>query len=229
MRQILLAAAVSLVSVAASAQNKKETIEGNGKVVTRDVAVSSFDVLNASGLYELKLSQGSTESVKIEGDENLLEYFTVKQEGSKLVIDMDKLKNKNSGQLRLKVYVTFKQLKTLDLNTLGDVKSEGSLSFDDLKLSKNGVGNLDLKLTANKVSLNNQGVGNVTLSGKAHNAVFRHEGVGSLNAGDFAVQTVDIKNNGVGNAEVNAEKELKVEDSYMGKIKNRGTALIKLQ
>ena len=228
MRKILLAAVVSLVATATFAQDKNEIIEGNGKVVTRNVAVSSFDALKASGLYELKLSQGSTESVKIEADENLLEYFTIKKEGSKLVIDMDKLKNKNSGQLRLKVYLTFKQLKTIDLSTLGDVKSEGSLSFDDFKLSKDGVGNLDLKLTANNITLNNQGVGNVTLSGKAQNAILRHEGVGSLNAGNFAVQTVDIKNTGVGSAEVNAEKELKVEDSYMGKIKNRGAALIKI-
>ena len=227
MRKILLAALVSLVGNASFAQDKNETIEGNGKVVTRDVTVSSFDALKASGLFELKLSQGSTESMKIEADENLLEYFSVKKEGSKLVIDMDKLKNKNSGQLRLKVYVTFRQLKTIDLNTLGDVKSEGSLSFDDLKISKNGVGNLDLKLTANKISLNNQGVGNVTLSGKAQNAVFHHEGVGSLNAGDFAVQTVDIKNTGVGSAEVNAEKELKAEDSFTGKIKNHGAAIKK--
>ena len=229
MRKILLAAVVSLVGTAGFAQDKNEIIEGNGKVVTRDVAVSSFDALKANGLYELKLSQGSTESVKIEADENLQAYFTVKKEGSKLVIDTDKLKNKNSGKLKLKVYVTFRQLKTLELSTLGNVTSEGSLSFDDLKLSTKSVGNVDLNLTANKVSLYNQGVGNVTLSGKAQNAVFHHKGVGSLKAGDFAVQTVDIKNNGVGSAEVNAEKELKAEDSYMGKIKNRGAALIKLQ
>lgn len=227
MRKFLLAAVVSLVGNASFAQDKNETIEGNGNVVTRDVAVSSFDALKASGLYELKLSQGSTESVKIEADENLQDYFTVKNEGSKLVINTDKLNNKNSGKLKLKVYVTFKQLKTLELSTLGNVKSEGNLSFDDLKFSTNSVGNVDLKLTANKVSLNNQGVGNVTLSGKAQNAVFRHEGVGSLNAGDFAVQTVDIKKIGVGNSEVNAEKELKAEDSFTGKIKNRGAALMK--
>ncbi|HEX8334939.1 MAG TPA: head GIN domain-containing protein [Segetibacter sp.] len=227
MKKILLAAVVSLVCNASFAQDKNEIIQGNGKVVTRDVAISSFDALKASGLFELELSQGSTESVKIEADENLQDYFTVKKEGSKLVINTDKLKNRNSGKLKLKVYVTFKQLQTLDVSTIGNVKSAGSLSLNDLKLSTNSVGHVDLKLTANKILLNNQGVGNVTLSGKAQNAVFRHEGVGSLEAGNFVVQTVDIKNTGVGSAEVNAAKELKVEDSYMGKIKNRGAALMK--
>ena len=227
MRKILLTAVISLVGNASFAQDKNETIEGNGKVMTRHVAVSAFDALKARGLYELRLSQGSTESVKIEADENLQNFFTVKKEGSKLVIDTEKLKNKNSGKLKLIVYVTFRQLKTLDVSTVGNVKSEGSLWFDDLKLSTNSVGNVDMNLTANKVSLNNQGVGNLTLSGKAQNAVFRHEGVGSLKAGDFAVQTVDIINTGVGSAEVNAVKELKAEDSFTGKIKNRGAALIR--
>ena len=31
--------------------NKHETIEGNGKKVTREVTVSGFDVLEASGVY----------------------------------------------------------------------------------------------------------------------------------------------------------------------------------
>ena len=55
--------------------NKKETIEGNGKIITRDVKVSSFNSLKASGVYELKLSQGNTEAVKIEADENLQDLF----------------------------------------------------------------------------------------------------------------------------------------------------------
>jgi len=36
-----------------NAQDRHETIEGNGKTVTRDITVSSFDELKASGVYEL--------------------------------------------------------------------------------------------------------------------------------------------------------------------------------
>jgi hypothetical protein len=209
------------------AQNsdKNETIEGNGKTVTRDVPVSSFDALQASGVYELKLSQGNKESVKIEADENLQDYFTVHNEGNRLIIDMNKLKNKNlkhSGKMR--VYVTFKNLKELDLKTVGDVSSEEQLAFDDLDLHTKNVGNIDLNLTAKKLDLENKTVGNVKLSGSAGEAVVKNTGVGSLQAGSFVVQTMDIENTGVGSAEVNAEKDLKVKDNFLGKVKNRGTA-----
>ena len=205
--------------------NKRETIEGNGKSVTREVPVSSFNALQASGVYELKLSQGNKESVKIEADENLQEYFNVHNDGNKLVIDMEKLRNKNlknSGKMR--VYVTFKNLKELDLKTVGNVSSEEQLSFDDLDLNTKSVGNVDLNLTVKKLDLQSNSVGNVKLSGKANEAVVKHNGVGSLQAGNFVVQTMNIENNGVGSAEVNAEKDLKVKDSFLGKVSNKRNA-----
>jgi hypothetical protein len=208
--------------------NDKETIEGNGKMVTRDVAVSSFNVLQASGVYELKLSQGSKESVKIEADENLQEYFNVHNDGSKLVIDMEKLKNKNLKNTgKMKVYVTFKNLKELDLKTVGDVSSEQELSFEDLDLNTKSVGDVTLNLTAKKIDVDIKSVGDVKLSGKANEAIVKNKGVGSFKAGNFVVQTMNIENQGVGNAEVNAEKDLKVKDTFLGKVTNKGNATMR--
>lgn len=208
--------------------NKRETIEGNGKKVTHDVTVSSFNSLEASGVYELKLSQGDKESVKIEADENLQQYFNVHNEGNKLVIDMDKLKNKNlKNAHKMKVYVTFKNLKELDLKTVGNVSSDEQLSFDDLDLNTKSVGNVDLKLSAKKLDLENKSVGNMKLSGQADEAVVKNTGVGSFDAGNFVVQTMNIENSGVGSAEVNAEKDLKVKDNFLGKVKNKGAANVR--
>jgi Putative auto-transporter adhesin, head GIN domain len=220
---LALAATVSLTGWAQ--KNNSETLEGNGNLVTREVAVSSFSELKASGVYELKLSQGNKEGVKIEADENLQDLFQVKNEGNRLVIDMKKLENKNlKTKNKMRVYVTFKSLKELELSTVGNVSSEERLSFDNLELRTKSVGNVDLNLTANKVDLNNKSVGDVKLSGQAQDAVFVNKGVGSLKASDFVVQTLDIDNSGVGSAEVNATKTLKVKDSMLGKVKNKGTA-----
>jgi hypothetical protein len=225
MKYVFLPIAALMVSVAGFSQDKPKTLEGNGKLVTRDIPVKSFTELKASGIYELKLSQGSTESVKIEADENLQEFFEVKNEGSKLVINTKKMENRNLKiKTKLRVYVTFKTLKDLDLTTIGNVTSDNQLTFTDVNIANKSVGNVDLKLTANKITFENSSVGNVTLSGKADDAVFKNSGVGSMKAGDFLVQTMNIENTGVGNAEVNAEKQLKVQDSFLGKVKNKGSA-----
>lgn len=226
MTKILFASVLSMLSVFALAQkNDRETIEGNGKLVTRNVSVTSFDALKASGLYELKLSQGSKESVKVEADENLHEYFDIRNEGNKLVIDMKKMNNKNLKlKNKIRVFITFKNLKDIDLSMVGSVNAEDQLSFTDLTLKNSSVGNVDLQLSANKINVNNSSVGNIKLKGRADNAVVINTGIGKLDAGEFVVQSMNIENTGVGHAEVNASKDLKVKDSFLGKVKNRGSA-----
>ncbi len=229
MKRVLFVALASFAFTTFSyGQNKQETIEGNGKSVIKDVNVSSFNTLQASGVYELRLSQGSKEAVKIEADENLQEYINVQNEGNKLVIDMDKLKNKNlKSKNKMLVYVTFRNLNELDLKTVGNVVSDEQLSFDDINLNTKSVGNINLNLNARKLDLDNKSVGNVKLSGKANEATIKNKGIGSLEAGNLIVQTMNIENDSVGNAEVNAEKDLKVKDSFLGKVKNKGSANVR--
>jgi hypothetical protein len=229
MRRILFIAALGLLfSSASKAQNDRETIEGNGKLITRDVPVKSFNELKANGVYELKLTQGDKEAVRIEADENLQEYFTVTNEGSRLIINTEKLKDKNlKGKIKMKVYITFKNLKNLEIGTVGSVQSENQLAFDDLDFKNKSVGNVNLKLTANKFNMENKSVGNVELSGKAEDVTVKNNGVGSLDASNFVVQTMDIENSGVGNAAVNAQKTLKVRDSFLGKVSNKGAAPVR--
>jgi Putative auto-transporter adhesin, head GIN domain len=120
--------------------------------------------------------------VKIEAEDNLQDLFEVKNEGSELVIRMKSHAHYNSKK-KMKVYITFKKLTSMELKTVGNVSSDQNMSFDDLKIDNKSVGSVDLKM--------------------------------------------DIENTGVGSAEVNAEKELKVKDSFLGKVTNKGGATIK--
>jgi hypothetical protein len=228
MRNELSVFVASLLTLSSIAQKENtETVEGNGKSVSRDVSVSSFDALKASGVYELKLLQGDKEEVRIVADENRQEYFEVRNVGSQLVIEM-KLSDRNlKSKNPLKVYVTFKKLKEMELKMVGNVNSEKQLSFTDLDLTNKSIGNVNLNMNVNKLELKNKSVGNLKLSGKADEAVVKHDGVGNLRAANFVVQTMEIDNTGVGNAEVNAEKTLKVKDSIVGKVRNVGSAEMK--
>ena len=204
----------------------KDRIEGSGNVITKDITVKSFDELIASGVFNLLLSQGDKESLKIEADDNLMDLFIIENEGSTLKIKMKKNSNFNSKK-QLKVYVTFKTLKSMDLGMVGGTSSDEKLKFTDLKLKNQSVGSVSLNMTLQTLNMENQSVGSVKLEGSAENAVVKNNSVGSINAGNFVVQKMDIENNGVGSATVNAEKELKYSDSFLGKVSNRGNATVK--
>jgi hypothetical protein len=207
-------------------KDKETKIEGSGNVVTKDIAIQPFDQLEASGVFNVVLTQGSKESLKIEAEDNLQTLFEIKNEGGKLMVDMQKDSHFNSKK-KMTVYITFKNLKSMDLKMVGNVSSEGNLNFGDLSLANKSVGSVDLAVNAQKLDINNKSVGNLRLSGKAENAIIRSNSVGAIKASDLLVQTMDIDNDGVGSAEVNAVKELKVKDSFLGKVKNAGSATAK--
>jgi hypothetical protein len=231
MKQILTFSFL-LFSTATVLAQKNETIVPSGNIITKDVAIKPFDAIEAKGLYELILSQGDKESVKIEADDNLQDLFAVSNDGNKLLIDMPKLKDKNINfddkkdhhDLRLKVYVTFKRINKLDVGVIGSVRSTSSLKFDAFEIESKNVGNIDLQLTANKLTITNKGVGNISLTGNATDAVVANSGVGKFDGEDLIVQTMDINNSGVGSANVHVEKDLKVKESFLGKVSNSGNA-----
>jgi hypothetical protein len=209
------------------AQDKnKTTIVGSGNLVTRDIPVSSFDALNASGVFSIVLTQGNKEQLKIEAEDNLQDLFIVKNEGSTLKISMKDHVHFDSKK-KMKVYISFKTLKTMELGMVGSLTSEGNLSFDNLSLINNSVGSVEMAMNAQTLNIKNSSVGNLKLSGKVENAVITNTGVGSFKASGLVVQVMDIENEGVGSAEVNAAKELKVSDSFLGKVKNVGNAPVK--
>jgi hypothetical protein len=229
MKKILLIVSMLLLTIpfnSFSQQEDKKQVEGSGNIVTKDVAVQSFSELKASGVFSLYLVQGNTESVKIEADDNFQPLFEVKNEGSMLVVKMQdhvSIKTKK-GSKGMKVTISFKTLKNMELGTVGNISADKMLTFEDLAIKNNSVGSINLNLTARSVIIKNESVGNIMLTGKADEAVIKNNGVGSLKASDFVVQKMDIINDGIGSAEVNAEKELKVKDSFLGKVSNKGNA-----
>ncbi len=229
MKKLFIAmAAIAAIAITPAAAQKSDSkkITGSGNVVSRNIDVQPFDQLDVSGVYSVVLSQGSKEGVRIEADDNLQDLFEVKNEGSKLVIGMKKESNMHV-KTKLKVYVTFKSLKKLDMKMVGDLSSESSLSFDDVAIGNKSVGDVKLNMTAQNVTLDNKSVGDVKLNGKAGSVVINNKGVGSISAGDFVVQKLDIDNKGVGDATVNATQELVVKDTFLGKVTNKGAATVK--
>jgi hypothetical protein len=216
-------AAALFQSNASAQKSEKERIEGSGNVITKEVAVKSFDELSASGIFSLQLLQGDREQVKIEAEDNLQDLFVVENDGAKLKISMKKDVNFSSKK-KMKVYVTFRNLKSMDLSMVGGTSSGEKLKLDELTLKNKSVGSVNLDIALQKLNLENESVGTVKLIGSAENAVIRSKGVGSIHAGEFVVQRMDISNSGVGSAEVNAVKELKLSDSFLGKVRNKGAA-----
>lgn len=198
----------------------------SGKRVSRDIDVASFDALKVEGVIELNLVQGSKEGVTVAADENLQGYLTIANNGKTLEIDTKKLNNKKiKGDWKLNVTVYFRDINNLSISTVGNVKNEGTLKFNDFKMQVSSVGNTTLKLNTEKLHLESSSVGNIELDGTAKSAVIRNSSVGNLRADGLKVGSLEINNSGIGNVDINAENISGYKSHMLGKVRNRGEKL----
>src|SRR5664279_2573915 len=95
-------------------------IHGNGVIKTEERTVSSFKEVEASGNIQLMVIQGDLKPVKLEGDENILSYIELIQEGDRIRIKTKEGVNLiPSGDLR--VYVTSPSYKSIEVSGSSDI------------------------------------------------------------------------------------------------------------
>jgi len=203
-----------------------QTINGNGNVKEQSRTTGTFNSINVTGIVNVFLSQGETEKITVEADDNLLQYIVTKVKDNSLIIKTSEdVEIQKSAKMN--VYVVLKSINELELNGVGNVKSESMLTLGNLDIDNNSVGNLDLNLSCIKLDMEINSVGNVTLTGSVQNVNIEQNGVGNLKAFDLSADILKISNNGVGNSEVNSDKEIYIELNGMGNVSYKGNAVIK--
>jgi hypothetical protein len=126
MRNVFLLAAI-IVTLSSCDMFGGKRVSGNGKIITQDRKVSSFSSIEASGSLKVHIRQDSSSSVRIETDENLMEYVEVHTEGNTLVI-----KEKDGFNLdpskELIVYTSAPVYRSVDVSGSGGIISDNIIS-----------------------------------------------------------------------------------------------------
>lgn len=204
--------------------NKK--LVGNGNVIRQERPVSPFNEIEISGIFDVYLSQGETEKIEVETDENLQEFIITNIQDGKLKLDC-KRESKIKKSSKMNIYVTIKDIRSFYTSGIGDVKSTSTLNFGSIKITTVGVGDVKLDLNCDDINLKTSGVGDVSLEGSANHGNFRCKGVGDLNAYKFIVHKMILEHNGVGDANVYVDSEISIDYSGVGDLNYKGDPIIK--
>jgi len=194
---------------------------GDGNVVKQDRKVSSFNGLEISGAFEIILNQGDIEAVTVEADENILPYIRTEVVNGTLIIET---KDKPFHHAtRMKVYITIKGLKSIDLSGAIDLQTQNRLNLSDLEIDVSGASNANLDIAVQKLSLDGSGASKLIFKGSAVEVKMDLSGASNIYAFDMPVENYTISLSGAGKAEINVLKKLSVEISGAGSIKYKGS------
>ncbi|WP_036678271.1 head GIN domain-containing protein [Daejeonella oryzae] len=225
-----LSAVLLATSVTSSSANTLLTIHNSKKILsTEERQVSGFNGISSSGSYDVKVKMGASESLKLEGDEDLLKDIETVVENGVLKIRNKKHNTgwnwkRNSGKVT--VYVTAKSLNSITLSGSGDIKVEGTVKSEKLTNTLSGSGSISLTANANEYLGNISGSGKMMISGNAKHAIIKIGGSGNFEGRNFSTIDSDVKVSGSGNVSIKAEKTLDAMVSGSGNIRYSGNAQV---
>jgi hypothetical protein len=227
MRNIAMLAILMAAIISASCNFiGQERVRGNGNSKTEDRSVQSFTSVSCFGGYDVYLSQGSTYSVRIEADENLLPYIETTVENGELNIGTkDGFWLSSKGDL--KVYVSAPAYNSVSTVGSGNIISQSKLNnTSPIELEVSGSGDIRVELNAPEIVAGLSGSGNMQLTGETRTFKGSVTGSGSIKAGDLKAENVTVDIAGSGSADVFASVKLNVDVAGSGDVRYRGGAQV---
>ena len=199
-------------------------VTGSGNVITEARTVSGFNGVSLAGLGELTMTQGDTESLTVQADDNLMPLIKTEVRGGTLFIYFDR---DYQGAIiapikpvRFDLHV--KDLSAIEIAGAANV-NVANLKTDRLSMTVSGAGNIKLdQLDASEMTTTISGAGNLDVAGRVVKQAANLSGIGNYRAVNLNSQTAQITISGAGSATLRASESLDVSIRGAGSVNYYG-------
>ncbi len=202
-----------------------EAVQGDGRIITRDYYVGTFDEIELASIGRVIVTQGTNEEVTAIGDRNILERITIERNGDCLVVEQDYGVNLQPSQ-ELIFLITIENVERLHLSGAGSIVSNSQICADRIRLIVEGAGDIELDIHANEVVSIISGAGDITLEGSAPLAEYLIDGVGNVRAYNLISNDVEAVISGVGDIRVTAKENLQAVIDGVGNVTYDGNPIV---
>lgn len=201
-------------------------VHGNGNIKTETRAAGQFTAIDVSGSINIYAKQDSVPSVRIEADENLMEYIRVENDGGTIHIHEEEGYNLRPTK-EIRVYVSGPSIKHFEASGACDIYSENKISnTDQITINLSGASNVKMELNAPKVSADLSGAGTIDLKGDTKELWIDGSGSTDIRCFEMMAENTHVEISGAGDAEVYASVKLDVHVSGAGSVKYKGNASV---
>ncbi|MFN8254126.1 MAG: head GIN domain-containing protein [Bacteroidales bacterium] len=209
-----------VVSTLTSVQNlHAQFIKGDGNVTRKSRDISGIQKVEIEDGIDLYISQGSTEKLEIEADENLHPFIKTEIENGTLKIYLSKSVWKSKT---LNAYLTIKNIDGLSASGGSDVESSTTLKIEELSVICSGGSDANLEIESSKLRFKASGGSDGKLSGKTKVFLGKASGGSDIKAYDLISGDCFIEVDGGSDAEVTVNGNLNASGSGGSDVKYKG-------
>jgi hypothetical protein len=191
-------------------------------------AVKDFHGISVGNAFDVYLSQGNEEAVAVSAaDIKDRQKITVEVKDGILHIGLDKGWKWNSGNRKLKAYISFKKLDKLDVSGACDVVVAGSISSQKLEIKQSGASDFKGKLEVRELSVDLSGASDMNINGAVANITIEASGASNFKGYELVTQTCTANASGASDIKITVSKEMNVNASGASDIRYKGDAVLK--
>ncbi|MBM3708961.1 MAG: DUF2807 domain-containing protein [Actinobacteria bacterium] len=182
-------------------------LQGSGNVTTQDREISGVNSVSISAGMNLFITQGSTEELRIEAEDNIIPRIATEVRNGRLIIKFDNIIFGVTNKKPINVFLTIKDLKEINASSGASITSEGinteELSVD---LGSGAIGEIfvDVKNLDVEISSGAQ----LEISGKTENQKASLNSAGNYRAGELESKTAVVNLSSGAMAEINVSEKL---------------------
>ncbi|HEV7331912.1 MAG TPA: head GIN domain-containing protein [Flavisolibacter sp.] len=202
-----------------------ERVRGNGNIITAERNLGTFNSIDAGGAVEVRVRQDATHTVRIQTDENLLEYLEVFKDGNTLVIQPKKGYNlQPTGEVV--VHVSAPEFRTIEVSGASRVIGENRINGNTMELGASGASEIQMELALSELKADLSGSSALQLRGNAAKFDAEASGSSNINCINLVTDETSLDISGATEAAITANKQLNIEASGASNVEYRGNPSI---
>lgn len=211
---------LSLLMFSCINMNWSTGVKGNGNVVMETRTVNEpFSKIKATEGLNVYLTQGGSESITVEADENLQELILTEVKDGILKIHCKEQIGRASSK---KVNVNFKSLSDITSTSGSNVYSTNTISSETLVLNSSSGSNMKVSVNTNDLTCDSSSGSNLKVSGETVSLSAEASSGSNIKAGDLKAESSKVSASSGANLTVNTSKALIAKASSGANVKYYG-------
>jgi hypothetical protein len=213
---VVLFTLLALLTGACSFNMNLGVERGSGNVIMETRDVSGFSRLSLSGIGDVILTQGETESLEIEAEDNLIPYIKTEVRGNTLFISYERKSVVPTESITF--HLSMEEIDGLETLGISNIRSDEVVT-DRLDIGIRGTGNVSInQLEADTLTVNVSGAGNFDAEGEVDEQKIVLSGAGNYDGEDLQSSTTVVTISGIGRVNVWVTDKLDVTISGTGGV-----------
>jgi hypothetical protein len=188
-----------------------------------------FHGVEVSSSIDLFLSQSDAEAVAVSASDTIYRArIQTKVENGILKIWYENQKwNWNSGNRKLKAYVSFKTLDKISASGASNIYVDGVISGSNLDLHLSGASDFKGAVKLTQLSIDQSGASDVSINGTVNDLTVEASGASDIKGFDLMTDNCKVKASGASDVKISVNKELNAHVSGASSVYYKGNAVIR--